>query len=95
MYPILNNDLMTVSYNGKSNRLTPKEFGILEFLMQNPNKTFSPEEIYENVWEEKPFACQPIIAVHLRHVREKLEDDPSKPKLIKSLWGRGYRFVQS
>ena len=94
MNPILDNDLMMVSYNGRNVRLTPKEFGILEFLMGNPNKTFSPEEIYANVWEEEPFACQPIIAVHLRHVREKIEDDPSEPKLIKSLWGRGYRFVQ-
>lgn len=90
---VLNSEERTVVAGEKCSHLTPKEFGILEFLMANPNKTFSPEEIYERIWECEPFACEPIIAVHLRHIREKIEVDPSKPALIKSLWGRGYRFI--
>ena len=90
---ILNDEERTAVVNDKVVRLTPKEFGILEFLMANPNKTFSSEEIYEHIWECEPFACEPIIAVHLRHIREKIETNPSKPILIKSLWGKGYRFI--
>ena len=89
---VLNSEERTVMTGEKCSHLTPKEFGILEFLMANPNKTFSPEEIYERIWEYEPYACEPIIAVHVRHIREKIEVDPSKPALIKSLWGRGYQF---
>lgn len=95
MKPILNSEERTVESHGKRSRLTPKEYGILEFLMANPNKTFSPEEIYAHIWDCEPFACEPIIAVHLRHIREKIEKDPSKPAYIKSLWGRGYRFISA
>ncbi len=89
---VLNSEERSVLSNGKKSHLTPKEYEILELLMANPNKTFSSEEIYETIWECEPFACEPIIAVHLRHIREKIEKNPSKPSYIKSLWGRGYRF---
>lgn len=72
---------------------TPKEWGILSLLKSNPNKLFTAEEIYKNVWEGEPFNCDGIIAVHLRHIREKIEDDPSKPILIKSIWKKGYCYI--
>ena len=89
---VLNSEERTVVAGEKCSHLTPKEFGILEFLMANPNKTFSPEEIYERIWECEPFACEPIIAVHLRHIREKIEVDPSDCKYIKTEFGKGYIF---
>ncbi|MBR2066971.1 MAG: winged helix-turn-helix transcriptional regulator [Solobacterium sp.] len=82
----------SVESNGKKSKLTPKEYKILDLLMQNPGKTMSSEEIYTHIWQCEPFACEPIVAVHVRHIREKIERDPSKPTFIKSLWGRGYRF---
>ena len=95
MNPILNYDEQTVQVGEKCEHLTPKEYDILELLMNHPGKTFTSEEIYETIWQWEPFACRQVIAVHLRHIREKIEEDPSHPKFIKSLWGRGYRFVQS
>ena len=72
--------------------LTPKEFGILAYLMEHENECTSPEEIYSNVWQAEPFACRPLIAVHIRHLREKIEIDPSNPRYLKASWDKGYQF---
>jgi DNA-binding response OmpR family regulator len=67
----LNSSTCTVNADGVRNHLTPKEYGILSFLMEHPEQTCSPEEIYRSVWQEIPFACRPIISVHVRHLRKK------------------------
>ncbi len=91
--PVLNENDRTVCFGTKSHRLTPKEFGILATLLSEPGKTFTPEEIYRSAWQEEPFDCRLIISVHIRHIREKIEKDPSRPACLKSLWGKGYRVV--
>ena len=92
MQPKLNKKGRSVCINNKDMHLTPKEYGILSFLMDNPNQIFTSEEIYASVWGEEPFDTNRIIAVHLRHIREKMEENPSKPKWLQSYWGRGYSF---
>ena len=93
MSVILNKDSHTVDTQDRSAYLTPKEFGILEYLMEHQDECTSPEDIYANVWQAEPFACRPVIAVHVRHLREKIETDPSNPEYIKASWGKGYRFT--
>ena len=92
MCPILNEETRTVETEQSVNRLTRKEYGILSCLMNNPGKILSAEEIYRTVWEAEPFDCHLIISVHIRHIREKIEKDPSHPELIKVFWGKGYRY---
>lgn len=92
MNVVLNNEEYSVFKNGEEVHLTPKEYGILEFLMSHPEQVFSAEEIYGNVWKEVPYACRPIISVHVRHLREKIEANPECPRLITMLWGKGYRY---
>ncbi|MBQ7991529.1 MAG: winged helix-turn-helix domain-containing protein [Solobacterium sp.] len=89
----LNRDDHTVDTQRGSAYLTPKEFGILAYLMEHQNECTSPEDIYSNVWQAEPFACRPVIAVHIRHLREKIETDPSNPRYLKASWGKGYRFT--
>ena len=72
--------------------LTPKEYGILKFLMNNPKRVYSPKQIYENVWEEYAYGTEGTIAVHIRHLREKLEINPDEPRHIKVVWGQGYKI---
>ena len=72
--------------------LTPSEYGILRILAGEPGRTFSPEELYRGTWEGEPFDCRRIVAVHIRHLREKIEKDPSNPQVIRSAWGKGYYF---
>lgn len=72
--------------------LTPKEYGILKLLMENPGKVFSPAEIYRNVWEEDAFGSEGTVAVHIRHLREKVEIDPERPRHLKVVWGQGYKI---
>ena len=72
--------------------LTPKEYDILRFLMRNAGTVFSPNEIYRRVWEDVPLNAAGAIAVHIRHLREKLEINPSEPRYIKVVWGKGYKM---
>ena len=72
--------------------LTPLEFKILALLMRNPGRVFSPDEIYERIWNEKPIGTETIM-VHIRHLREKLEDNPTKPQYIITMKGLGYKLV--
>ena len=77
---------------GEAVCLTPKEYGILKFLLENQGQVFSPAEIYSNVWKEDAFGAEGTVAVHIRHLREKLEIDPEKPRHIKVVWGQGYKI---
>lgn len=72
--------------------LTRIEYNILLFLMQHPGQSFSPKEIYQNVWQEAPYGEENTVAVHIRHLREKLEYDPANPRYLKAVWGRGYKL---
>ena len=75
--------------------LTPMEFGILKMLMKQPGKVFTSAEIYKNVWNDEPIGSESVIAVHIRHLREKIEIDPSEPRYIKVVWGQGYKMEDS
>ena len=86
----LNNYL--VKKNNVDIKLTGKEFEILKLLVNNPNMVFTKEQIYNEVWQEEIIGDENIINVHIRRLREKLEENPSKPKYIKTLWGIGYKF---
>nr|WP_084410658.1 response regulator transcription factor [Paenibacillus glacialis] len=85
-------DNLTVSKNGQELKLTSKELQILKLLMTNPKKVFTKEHIYQSVWDEPYFGDENIINVHMRRLREKIEDTPSEPQYIKTLWGIGYRL---
>ncbi len=73
-------------------KLTPIEYKILKFLMQNMEAVFNSTQIYENVWEESAYAEQNTIAVHIRRIREKIEINPKEPKYLKVVWGIGYKI---
>lgn len=88
----LNRMNRTVISNGKEKHFTEKEFDILSFLVSHPDQIYTPEEIYESVWNEKPYKCRQIICVHICHIREKIEQNPSAPQLLSSFWKKGYRF---
>ena len=81
-----------VTVDGEEVALTPREFDILKFLMQNKGKVFSPKEIYRKVWKEEPIGAENAVAVHIRHLREKTEIDPKNPRYIKVVWGQGYKM---
>lgn len=80
-----------VKLDGEPVSLTPKEYDILRLLISNPGRVFSPEEIYLEVWKEKPYGSESAVPVHIRHLREKLELNPAEPKYIKMVFGRGYK----
>lgn len=82
----------TVKVEGKSVSLTPKEFDILHFFMENLGKVFSPREIYTRVWENDPYGAENTVTVHIRHLREKIEIDPANPRYIIVAWGHGYKM---
>lgn len=89
---IVNDDTKKVTVDGKEVKLTATEFNILKFLLQNKGKVFSIPEIYENVWKEEGFGAENIIAVHIRHIREKIEINPKDPRYLKVIWGVGYKI---
>ena len=72
-------------------RLTKTEFAILKLLMQNPGQVFSPREIYSKIWNDLPLGSENTVAVHIRHLREKLEINPAEPRYLKVVWGQGYK----
>ena len=88
----LDDEAKTVTVDGDPVALTPKEYDILRFLMRNAGTVFSPNEIYRRVWEDVPLNAAGAIAVHIRHLREKLEINPSEPRYIKVVWGKGYKM---
>ena len=82
----------SVTVDGESVSLTPTEYDILKLLALSPGKVFSPAQIYRTVWEDEPYASDSTVAVHIRHLREKIEIDPAKPRFIKVVWGQGYKL---
>lgn len=82
----------TVSLDGDAVSLTPREYDILKLFMKNPGAVFSPKEIYRRVWGELPINAENAVAVHIRHLREKLEINPAEPRYIKVVWGQGYKI---
>ncbi len=89
---VLNEDAKSLTVDGTAVNLTPIEFGILELLMQNPGKVFSSADIYRRVWNEEAYGSEATIAVHIRHLREKIEITPKEPRYIKVVWGLGYKM---
>ena len=85
-------DNFVVIKNDKIIQLTSKEFEILKLFIQNPNRVFTKAQIYSSVWKEEYYGDDNVINVHMRRLREKIEDDPSKPQFIKTLWGIGYKL---
>ena len=89
---ILNDDTKKVTVDRKEVKLTGTEFNILKFLLKNKGKVYSITQIYENVWKEKGYGAENIIAVHIRHIREKIEINPKEPRYLKVIWGVGYKI---
>ena len=89
---IIDDELKKVSVDGKEIKLTPTEYNILKFLTENKGKVFSIEEIYTHVWDDECYAAENVIAVHIRHIREKIEINPKEPKYLKVIWGIGYKI---
>ncbi len=81
-----------VTVEGESVSLTPTEYSILRLLMNNPGKVYSTKELYEAVWQEAALGSEGAVAVHIRHLREKIEINPSDPRYLKVVWGRGYKM---
>ena len=88
----LNDNDKTVTVDGEPVSVTPKEYEILKLLIKNPGKVFSPADIYRAVWNDDPFGADSTVAVHIRHLREKIEIDPNNPRYLKVVWGHGYKF---
>ena len=90
---ILDDNLKKVTVDGNEIKLTPTEYNILRFLMKNEGKVYSIEQIYQSVWnEEFLYGNENVIAVHIRHIREKIEIDSKNPKYLKVIWGIGYKI---
>lgn len=88
----LNDAEKSVTVDGEPVQLTPIEYNILKLLMRNPNRVFSSTQIYELVWNENAYGSESAVAVHIRHLREKIEINPSDPRYIKVVWGQGYKM---
>lgn len=88
----LTNATKEVRLDGEKVNLTPTEFDILKFLMEHVGNVYSPRDIYEAVWHETPYGSESAVAVHIRHLREKIEMDPGNPRYIKVIWGQGYKL---
>ena len=82
----------TVAVDDEPVSLTPIEYGILKLLMENPGKVYSTRKLYEAVWQEPAIGNEGAVAVHIRHLREKLEINPSEPRYLKVVWGQGYKI---
>ena len=81
-----------VTVDGELVSLTPTEYDILKFLMQHPGQVFSPKTLYQKVWNDEPYGAESTVAVHIRHLREKIEINPAEPRYIKAVWGQGYKM---
>ena len=89
---VVNDDLQTVTVDGEPVKLTPIEYYILVLLIKNQGKVFSIEQIYENIWNEEAIGADNTVAVHIRHIREKIEINPREPRYLKVVWGIGYKI---
>ncbi len=88
----LDDSTKTVTVEGEAVALTPTEYAILHLLMKNPGKVYSTKVLYESVWQEAALGSEGAVAVHIRHLREKVEINPSEPRYIKVVWGQGYKL---
>ena len=89
---VMDDEAKRVTLHGEEIALTPTEYDILRLLLQNPGKVFSSREIYAQVWRDEPLSAEGTVPVHIRHLREKLEIDPASPRLLKVVWGKGYKL---
>lgn len=87
----INDDLKKVTVDGERVKLTPTEYDILLFLVKNQGRVFSIQQIYEHIWNETAFGVDNTVAVHIRHIREKIEINPKEPRYLKVVWGVGYK----
>ena len=88
----INDDLKEVTVDGEVVKLTPIEYNILLLLVKNQGKVFSINQIYENIWNEDAIGADNTVAVHIRHIREKIEINPKEPRYLKVVWGVGYKI---
>ena len=88
----INDDNKEVQVDGETIRLTPIEYNILLLLVKNAGKVFSIDEIYEQIWNEEAIGADNTVAVHIRHIREKIEINPREPRYLKVVWGVGYKI---
>ena len=88
---VIRDDLKEVTVDGDKVKLTPIEYNILLLLVKNQGKVFSINQIYENIWNEEAIGADNTVAVHIRHIREKIEINPKEPRYLKVVWGVGYK----
>ena len=88
----INDDLKEVTVDGEAVKLTPIEYNILLLLMKNQGRVFSINQIYESIWNEDAIGADNTVAVHIRHIREKIEINPKEPRYLKVVWGVGYKI---
>lgn len=88
---VIRDDLKEVTMDGEKVKLTPIEYNILLLLVKNQGKVFSINQIYENIWNEEAIGADNTVAVHIRHIREKIEINPKEPRYLKVVWGVGYK----
>ena len=89
---VINDDLKEVTVDGEPVKLTPIEYNILLLLVKHQGKVFSIDQIYENIWNENAVGVDNTVAVHIRHIREKIEINPKEPRYLKVVWGVGYKI---
>ena len=88
----LDDGAKSVTVDGESVSLTPIEYNILKLLLKSPGRVYSTSQIYEQVWNDPSLGSENTVAVHIRHLREKIEIDPANPRYIKVVWGLGYKM---
>ena len=89
---IIDDEAKTVTVDGEPINLTPIEYDILKLFMENPGKVYSSAQIYNQVWNDNPYGSENTVAVHIRHLREKIEINPAEPRYLKVVWGQGYKI---
>ena len=92
---VLDDKAKSVTVDGEPISLTPTEFEILKLLMQNPGEVFSPKDLYRKIWNGDPYGAEGTVAVHIRHLREKIEINPADPRYLKAVWGQGYKIEKN
>ena len=92
---VINDDTKQVTVDGEAVKMTPIEYNILLLLMKNQGRVFSIDQIYESIWNEDAIGADNTVAVHIRHIREKIEINPREPRYLKVVWGVGYKIEKS
>lgn len=92
---LINDDLKKVIVDGEEVKLTPIEYNILLLLLKNKGKVYSINQIYENIWNEEAIGADNTVAVHIHHIREKIEINPKEPRYLKVVWGVGYKIEEN